>query len=440
MFKEPSVISDDMLKEATKLPENGQQTYEDVKNILRIDFLWEFKNITKLQLNNNHIEKIEGLDHLVNLLWLDLSFNEITSITGLSNLVKLQDLSLHKNNISSISNLHAFEKLQVFSIGGNKLSELNEIIHLRKFPELRVLNVENNPFCSNEDTEGFILAFLPKLVYLDYGLCDELKRSNAIEKYHLKLREVQSQEESAQKKAELEEEAKRLQEKYKEAFIDGLEDGKLFVSVFTDSADNVLPQLPGCSTIVERYPLKYTFNHNQCLIDASLIVSIIAISEELFNCGIRERDERDAEVENVIYSLSEAKAGIKENCLRLIEDFQTNKNARFEKLARLEDAREVQTSLEEYRKEINNLWNKLMGFEVSLMDQMDDIIKEFETTMNDLVDRFIQNVEDYMGTCRDAELHYYEQMSEHCFQLLERIAKNEVRLSLNEDLFEVNEV
>ena len=39
-------------------------------DILKIDGLWEFVNLTKLQLDNNIIEKIEGIDMLVNLVWL----------------------------------------------------------------------------------------------------------------------------------------------------------------------------------------------------------------------------------------------------------------------------------------------------------------------------------------------------------------------------------
>lgn len=41
-----------------------------VSDILKIDNLWEFVNLTKLQLDNNIIEKIEALDSLVNLVWL----------------------------------------------------------------------------------------------------------------------------------------------------------------------------------------------------------------------------------------------------------------------------------------------------------------------------------------------------------------------------------
>jgi len=39
-------------------------------DILRMENLWCVKNLTKLQLDNNIIEKIEGLEALTNLVWL----------------------------------------------------------------------------------------------------------------------------------------------------------------------------------------------------------------------------------------------------------------------------------------------------------------------------------------------------------------------------------
>lgn len=38
--------------------------------ILKIEHLWQFTSLTKLQLDNNIIEKIEGLENLTNLVWL----------------------------------------------------------------------------------------------------------------------------------------------------------------------------------------------------------------------------------------------------------------------------------------------------------------------------------------------------------------------------------
>jgi len=42
----------------------------DAADILKIDNLWCFTSLVKLQFDNNIIEKIEGLDILVNLIWL----------------------------------------------------------------------------------------------------------------------------------------------------------------------------------------------------------------------------------------------------------------------------------------------------------------------------------------------------------------------------------
>lgn len=42
----------------------------NISDILKIDNLQQFPNLVKLQLDNNIIEKIEGLSSLVNLEWL----------------------------------------------------------------------------------------------------------------------------------------------------------------------------------------------------------------------------------------------------------------------------------------------------------------------------------------------------------------------------------
>lgn len=44
------------------------------EDILKIDNLWSLVNLTKLQMDNNIIERIEGLDMLVNLEWLGIKF------------------------------------------------------------------------------------------------------------------------------------------------------------------------------------------------------------------------------------------------------------------------------------------------------------------------------------------------------------------------------
>ena len=151
--------------------------------------LWCVANLTKLQLDNNIIEKIEGLESLVNLVWLgkiagdcntmhccwchsDLSFNNIGVIEGLQSLVNLKDLSLAHNHIKMLENMDDLP-LQVLSIGYNLIDRLNQLSYLRTFPQLKAVSLAGNPVASDNNYKPFVLAHLPALVYFDYRLVSD---------------------------------------------------------------------------------------------------------------------------------------------------------------------------------------------------------------------------------------------------------------------------
>ena len=122
-------------------------------DILRVENLWQFRCLVKLQVDNNIIEKISGLESLVHLEWLgvswegshtcvsqernalfsfclvfaDLSFNNIEIIEGLSSLRKLRDLSLAHNRICKLDGLDGLHRLQVLSLGHNCLEDLEQV-------------------------------------------------------------------------------------------------------------------------------------------------------------------------------------------------------------------------------------------------------------------------------------------------------------------------
>ena len=102
-------------------------------DILRIDNLWQFTNLRRLQLDNNIIEEIpaKALTMLTQLEWLDLSFNNIEEISGLDTLVHLRDLSLAHNRIKTVGGLDALKKLQVLSLANNLIEETTEWNNVR---------------------------------------------------------------------------------------------------------------------------------------------------------------------------------------------------------------------------------------------------------------------------------------------------------------------
>ncbi|OPJ87394.1 leucine-rich repeat-containing protein 48 [Patagioenas fasciata monilis] len=208
---EPNVIDDEMIQKAIEeqYPEDiGQLAKKE--DILQIDNLWQFENLTKLQLDNNIIEKIEALECLVHLVWLDLSFNNIEVIEGLDTLVKLQDLSLYNNRISKIEHMDTLQELQIFSIGKNNLTTLEDVIYLRRFKNLRTLNLTGNPLCDDERYMLFVVAYLPNLMYLDFKLVSDSTREAAALEYQDRTDLLEGEE--AQVLAELEEKQTKQQE------------------------------------------------------------------------------------------------------------------------------------------------------------------------------------------------------------------------------------
>ena len=90
-------------------------------DIVEIDNLVGMADLVKLQLDNNIITRIQGLETLTKLKWLDLSFNMIEKIEGLEELRLLEDLSLFQNRITVLEGLDTLENLNVLSVGSNQI-------------------------------------------------------------------------------------------------------------------------------------------------------------------------------------------------------------------------------------------------------------------------------------------------------------------------------
>nr|XP_034986927.1 dynein regulatory complex subunit 3 isoform X2 [Zootoca vivipara] len=392
---EPNVIDEEMLQKAVEeqgpkdeagiLAKNEGINFKDVlalqldfRNILKIDNLWQFKNLTKLQLDNNIIEKIEALDTLVHLVWLDLSFNNIEVIEGLDALVKLQDLSLYNNRISKIENLDTLQELQVFSIGNNNIQTLENVIYLRKFKNLRTLNLTGNPVCENEVYTTFIAAYLPDLVYLDFRLVDD----NTL------------------------------------AYVEYLNGSFLFDSMFADDPEAPkLLYLPGVPELLEIYKTKF-----------------VAICENLFEYGLKQYEKREAEVALFYECLNEALEENHQLCSKYLHDFEEKNHGVIDMIQNLSDNQVIEMKLAEYNFEITKLSDVLMTEEMLLVDQLEEVIKDFERNIADLVSNFIENEQGMMAQCRDLENQHHEKLLEISVNTLEKIVKSEFDEEIPDDV------
>ncbi|KAI5243348.1 L domain-like protein [Aureobasidium subglaciale] len=139
-------------------------SYNKIKHIKRLEHLQKLDHLYFVQ---NKISRIEGLDALSNLTYLELGANRIREITGLETLTALDSLWLGQNKITELKGLSTLTKLKTLSIQANRITSLEglkEIPQLEELyisdnlltsleplshaPGIRILDVQNNPITS----------------------------------------------------------------------------------------------------------------------------------------------------------------------------------------------------------------------------------------------------------------------------------------------------
>lgn len=129
-----------------------------------------------LYIQENLIEKIEGLDFLPVLHSLNLSDNMLTKVEGLERLTKLETIQLKRNrfgkNLDDVNDLLGLlecPSISVLDISDNYIQDekvLEEVIY--KMPNLAVLYMHGNPFTKKiKNYRKTVISSIPTLKYLD---------------------------------------------------------------------------------------------------------------------------------------------------------------------------------------------------------------------------------------------------------------------------------
>ncbi|XDV13736.1 hypothetical protein PO909_002083 [Leuciscus waleckii] len=381
---------------------------------------WHFPSLTHLQLDNNVIERIEGLENLTNLIWLDLSFNNIEVIEGLDSLVKLQDLSLLNNRISVIENLDALQNLNILSIGNNSIAQLDNVLYLKQFENLRTLNLAGNPICDEEDFKIFVATHLPDLVYLDYRLLDEqtvnIKRKTAA----AKSQELLYIELQWQKAIEAQKITEDLQ-LHKDAFVEYLNGPQLFDSMFAeDPHAEKLALLPGIDTLLETYPFEMK-----------------ALCVQIFVAGLSQHAKRTAEMKSFSTGSHEAVTDNQREAAEMTADFENSRRQKIVDMQQIADADLLEARITSCHEQAGRLSYNLGTLELYLVNVLEDIFQVYEWNVSESVGGFIQYVHTF-ARCRDLENRYHQQQLVIALATLEKVVKSELEENIPDDLATVS--
>jgi protein phosphatase 1 regulatory subunit 7 len=123
-------------------------SYNKLKHIKNVSTLKKLDHIYFVQ---NRLSKIENLEELTNLVYLELGANRIREIEGLETLTQLQSIWLGQNKISELKGLSTLTNLRTLSIQANRLTSLSGIETL---PQLTELYISDNRIPSLEPLRG----------------------------------------------------------------------------------------------------------------------------------------------------------------------------------------------------------------------------------------------------------------------------------------------
>ena len=111
--------------------------------------------LKKLNLNQNRLKDCMGLANCPNLEVLYVNGNRLTSIKGIENLPNLRKLRLRTNQIEKFDYVPGLPNLEKLAISENQIKD-NKQLALLRFPKLKRINVESNPYFDESGVSGKI--------------------------------------------------------------------------------------------------------------------------------------------------------------------------------------------------------------------------------------------------------------------------------------------
>jgi Leucine-rich repeat (LRR) protein len=95
--------------------------------------------LDELDLRDNRISKIQGLETLTKVVDLDLSYNAIRKIENLQGQTLVKKLYLSANKISQITNLSSMPDLTMLELGANRIRLIENMEPFTQLTELYVM-------------------------------------------------------------------------------------------------------------------------------------------------------------------------------------------------------------------------------------------------------------------------------------------------------------
>ncbi|THD26903.1 Leucine rich repeat containing protein 48 [Fasciola hepatica] len=147
----------------------------------------------------------------------------------------------------------------------------------------------------------------------------------------------------------------------------------------------------------------------------------------VFQFGLEEYQKRTVEEGCLRESLRDAKAADRAAGMKLIKEFLEFKQHILQKLDNTSEAQVsiIERIMANYREKIHELWEQLMANEMVIAEQLEEVCKEFERNIREMLVYFLENCQNYLAKCREAAANFHERLVEATLPYAERLAKSD---------------
>ncbi|GAB9473043.1 hypothetical protein Gpo141_00010206 [Globisporangium polare] len=138
---------------------------------------FQSNSLSSLKINGNSLENLSGLSGLTSLIILEASRNNIENLSSLSGETsKLEHLELQENKISSLDGIESLSALSSLALQQNNIDSLEALEKLSLLPNLSDLELSGNPVAEIENYRLLLILQLPSLKKLDGVVITEDER------------------------------------------------------------------------------------------------------------------------------------------------------------------------------------------------------------------------------------------------------------------------
>ncbi len=362
-------------------------------------------------MDNNRIERIEGLEGCPNLEWLDLSFNSIKVIENIEHLSKLTDLSLQSNQITTVEGLTGMPDLSCLSMGDNSIKSMDGLLSLRPFTKLKLVSFTGNPIVSDPEYRAYAVSHIPSLVYLDYRRIPAKERAAAHEQYQAEIIELEEKETIEKSQRDAAERDEALVARHIKMNIHGVPG--LMADLLVDPETAKVLVVPDFKEAVAEYKQG----------GKSAVDEFTDTMTRQYDRKLAETGEFDAVVRSLV---DEAAYSSRKKVRVFTKGYEEAKR----KLAAAgDDVDTIESIVHTTEDAVYDLEAQLLELETVRQEQADEFLRAFEAVVAEVSSASLEAIQVFFSNWRTLETSFYETTSAIANNVSEELANGTLELT-----------